>query len=185
VQGGLNRYNELSRIDYDELRFQAGVRQTLLPRLTGELGWINRQLYFREDGDRFLGDNAVYAAFSRRDPTPLGPKTSFTSVYRVQANFAEPKTSDRVVNSLSTTFNYDISPKLSASLSGLLALTHYTQQDRQDFYGQASAGLTYLLARNTRLGLFGAINRGGSTDERVNFDNALLGISFSTSFQLF
>ncbi|NJM56809.1 MAG: hypothetical protein HC857_04330, partial [Synechococcales cyanobacterium RU_4_20] len=185
VQGNLNRYGELSRLDYNELRFQAGVRHTLLPRLTGELGWINRQLYFQEDGDRFLGDNAVYAAFSRRDATPLGPKTSLTSSYRVQANFAEPKTSDRVVNSLSTTFSYDLSPKLATTFTGLIALTDYTQQNRQDFYGQASVGLTYTLARNTRLSLFGALTRGGSSDQRVDFDNALLGVSFSTNLKLF
>ncbi len=185
VQGNLFRYGDLSRLDYNELRFRAGVRHVLRSRVIGELGWTHRQLFFRESGDRFLSDNSVFGAISRRDPGVLGPKTSLNSFYRVRASFADPKTSNRVVNTLGTTLSYDVTPRLKASLTGLGVITSFTRQSRHDVYGQALASLSYTLAKNTRLSLFAALNRGGSVDDRVDFDNALLGVSFSSSLKLF
>lgn len=185
VQGNLFRYGDLSRLDYNELRFRAGIRHVLRSRVIGELGWTNRQLYFRESGDRFLSDNSVFGTISRRDPGILGKKTSLNSFYRVRASFADPKTSNRVVNTLGTTLSYDVTPRIKASLTGLGVVTSFTKQSRHDIYGQALASLSYTLAKNTRLSIFAALNRGGSADDRVDFDNALLGVSFSSSLKLF
>ncbi len=183
VQGSVYRYGELSRLDYNELRLQVGARRVLFPRVVGELSWSNRQLYFRENGDRFLNEQALSLGISRRDP--LMEKVYVDSFYRLRAGFAEPQTSSRVVQILGSTLNYDVTRQINLSITGLGVWTQYTQRDRQDLYGQVLGRLTYKLADNTKLGLFAAWAQGESSSQGVDFDNTLLGISFDTNIKLF
>lgn len=183
VQGSLNRYNELSRVDYNELSLQLSLRQVLLPRVYGDLGWTNRNLYLDSDGDRFLREHAAFASLTRRDP--LTPKTTLTSFYNLRVSFADPDSSSRLRNTLGSSLRYDITPRWQTSLTGRLTLTNFTQQARQDFYGQALAQLSYKLAPNARISLFGSLIRGNSSSRRVDFDSSTLGLSFNANLQLF
>src|SRR5205085_2836337 len=67
VGGNLIRYGSQSQFDYNELRFNLGIRQELSPRAYGEVGWSNRQLFDKESGDRFLNDHSLYLELGRRD----------------------------------------------------------------------------------------------------------------------
>lgn len=183
VQGNLYRYDELSRLDYNEVRLQASLRHVMTRRVYGDLGWTHRQLFLQEEGDRFLSENAAFASLTRRDP--LTRKTSLTSFYNLRVSFADPETSSRLRNTLGLSLRHELTPALQASLTGRATLTNFTQQSRQDFYTQALAQLSYRISKNVRLSLFGSLTRGNSSNRRVDFDNSTLGVSLSGNVKLF
>lgn len=183
VQGNLYRYDELSRLNYNEVRVQASLRQVITRRVYGDLGWTHRQLFLQDDGDRFLHENAAFASLTRRDP--LTKNTSLTSFYNLRASFADPETSSRLRNTLGLSLRHDLTPALQASLTGRATLTNFTQQSRQDFYTQALAQLSYRISKNFRLSLFGSLTRGNSSNRQVDFDNSTLGVSLSGNVKLF
>ena len=183
VQGNLNRYDELSRLDYNEVRLQTSLRHVFTRNVYGDLGWTHRQLFLQEDGDRFLYEHAAFASLTRRDK--LTKKTSLTSFYNLRAGFADPETSSRLRNTLGVSLRHDITPALQASLTGRMTLTNFTQQSRQDFYSQALAQLSYKVSKNVRLSAFGSLTRGNSSNRRVDFDNSTIGVSLSGNVKLF
>ncbi len=183
VQGNINRYNELSRLDYNEVRLQASLRHVLTRKVYGDLGWTHRQLFLQEDGDRFLYEHAAFTSLTRRDP--LTKKTNLTSFYNLRLSFAEPETSSRLRNTLGVSLRHNVTPALQASLTGRMTLTNFTQQSRQDFYTQALAQLSYKMTKNVRLSLFGSLAKGNSSNRRVDFDNSTLGVRLSGNVKLF
>jgi len=183
VQGNLYRYNELSRLDYNELRLQTNLRHVFTRRLYGDLGWTHRQLFLQEKGDRFLYEHAAFVSLTRNDP--LTKKTKLTSFYNLRASFADPETSSRLRNTLGISLRHNLTPGLQASLTGRMTLTNFTQQSRQDFYTQGVAQLSYKVSKNVRLGLFGSLTRGNSSNRRVDFDNSTVGVSLSGNVRLF
>ena len=183
VQGNLYRYDELSRLDYNEVRLQTSLRHVLTRKVYGDVGWTHRQLFLQEDGDRFLHEHAAFASLTRRDP--LTKKTSLTSFYNLRAGFADPETSSRLRNTLGLSLRHDLTPALQASLTGRMTLTNFTQQYRQDFYTQGLAQLSYKISKNVRLSAFGSLTRGNSSNRRVDFDNSTVGVSLSGNVKLF
>lgn len=183
VQGNLYRYDELSRLNYNEVRLQTSLRHVLTPKIYGDLGWTHRQLFLQDDGDRFLYENAAFASLTRRDA--LSAKTNLTSFYNGRVSFADPETSSRLRNTLGVSLRHDVAPALQASLTGRMTLTNFTQQSRQDFYTQGLAQLSYKLSKNVRLSLFGSLTRGNSSNRRVDFDNSTVGLSLSGNIKLF
>lgn len=183
VQGNLYRYDELSRLNYNEVRLQTSLRHVLTPKIYGDLGWTHRQLFLQDDGDRFLYENAAFASLTRRDA--LSAKTNLTSFYNGRVSFADPETSSRLRNTLGISLRHDVTPALQASLTGRMTLTNFTQQSRQDFYTQGLAQLSYKLSKNVRLSLFGSLTRGNSSNRRVDFDNSTVGLSLSGNIKLF
>lgn len=183
VQGNLYRYDELSRLDYNEVRLQASLRHVLTRKVYGDLGWTHRQLFLQEDGDRFLGEHAAFASLTRRDP--LTKKTSLTSFYNLRVGFADPETSSRLRNTVGMSLRHRVTPALQASLTGRMTLTNFTQQSRQDFYTQGLAQLSYKISKAVNLSLFGSLTRGNSSNQQVNFDNSTLGVSLSGNVKLF
>ncbi len=183
VQGNLYRYDELSRLDYDELRFQTSLRHVITRRVYGDLGWTYRQLFLQESGDRFLNEHAAFANLTRRDP--ITKKTGITSFYNLRVSFADPETSSRLRNTLGASLRHDVTPGLQASLTGRATLTNFTQQSRQDFYVQGLAQLSYKISKNFRLSTFASLTRGNSSNRRVDFDNSTIGVSLSGNVKLF
>jgi hypothetical protein len=53
IDGGLVRYREHDRADYNKLRLRAILRQKLTPRMFGEIGWNNQYLFDAKTGVAF------------------------------------------------------------------------------------------------------------------------------------
>jgi hypothetical protein len=190
AEGSLNRYLKLTRFDYDEIRFRAGVSHQLSPNMTAELGWSNQQLYIASDdipgfsrGKRFLDDHAVRLEISRRDQ--LAKKLSLNSFYQLRASFAQPEDRSRIINVIFLSLNYDITPKLQLGLDYQFAAANFTQQTRTDLYHQVLTRLTYTTFRNAQLSVYGGFSSGSSTASGINFDGFLLGIGLSVNLTLF
>lgn len=184
------RYSEQSIINYNELRFRAGIMQRLSPVMFGEIGWGNQQLFIQSNdifglpkGTRFLNDHALRIELSRRDQ--LANKLSLNTFYQFRLSFADPVDRSRLSNSLFLSLNYDIQPNLQIGLDYQFVLVNFTQQQREDQFHQIIARLSYTLFRNTQLSLFAGYSFGNSTDPLVDFNGSVFGVSLSTSLGLF
>lgn len=190
MDGNTVRYANEVRINYDELRFRAGVFHQLSPRMYGEIGWTNQQLFFGGDnlgqtfsGERFLNDHAIRLELSRQDP--LSQRLMLTTFYQLRLSFAEPESRSRLINSFFASLSYTILPTLQAGLDYQFALADFTQEDRQDRYHQVLLRLTYKLSNQTRLTAFGGYSFGGSSVSTIDFDGGIFGISLSINLPLF
>jgi hypothetical protein len=190
VEGSLNRYLELSRFDYDELRFRAGISHQLSPNMTGEIGWSNQQLFIASSdiagfsrGKRFLNDQAARLEISRRDQ--LAKHLSLNSFYQLRVSFAKPEDRSRIINVIFLSLNYDPTTKLQLGLDYQFAAANFTQQARTDLYHQLLGRISYTAFRNTQLSVYGGFSSGTSTARGINFDGFLLGVSFTVNWTLF
>lgn len=175
VSGNLIRYADLSDFDYNELLLGASIYQQLSPRMYGELGWTNQQLFSVSYGDRFLNDHSLRLGVGRRDP--LGQSFALQSFYQLRLSFADPDERSRVINSLGASLIYTPAQRWQASLDYQYVLSDFTQKDQQDDYHQILGVLTYRPSRRTQLTLFGGFSFGSSTDPTIDFDSSLLGVS--------
>jgi hypothetical protein len=183
INGNLARYSDLSELDYNDLEFRAGIRQTLFPRTYAEIGWSNRQFFSTDDGDRFLNDHSIRLSLNRRDQ--LAPQLTLRSFYQLRFGFADPSDRSRITNTLGASLNYDLQPNLTVGLNYQLVLTDFTQESREDGYQQITAQLNYDLTRNSRVSLFAGFSFGQSSDPDVDFDSSIFGIGFDMSLSLF
>ena len=188
--GSLIRYEELPRVDSNELFLRAGVVQRLSPNMFGEIGWSNQQLFISGDelpgfpsGTRYLNDHAIRGELSRRDR--FSKKISLNSFYQFRYSFADPMDRSRTTHALNLSLNYDLQPNLQLGLDYQLALAKFTQQNREDLYNQVFGRLSYTVRRNTQVSLFLGYSFGRSTDQAINFDGLLVGISISAMLGLF
>jgi hypothetical protein len=175
VSGNLIRYADLSDFDYNELLLGASIYHQLSPRMYGELGWTNQQLFSVSYGDRFLNDHSLRLGIGRRDP--LGQSFALQSFYQLRLSFADPDERSRVINSLGASLIYTPAQRWQASLDYQYVLSDFTQKDQQDDYHQILGVLTYRPSRSTQLTLFGGFSFGSSTDPNIDFDSSLLGVS--------
>lgn len=67
IDGRIIRYFDHSNANYNLLRFKAGLRHQLTPKMFGEIGWNNQKLFIAKTGDRFLNENALHLALQRQD----------------------------------------------------------------------------------------------------------------------
>lgn len=191
VEGNLVRYSSLSEIDYNELRFRAGIYQRLSPTMFGEIGWSNQQLFIARDeiiglpkGSRFFNDHSVRLELSRRDQ--LAKRLALNSFYQFRYSSTEPSDQSRIVNALVLSLNYDVIPaKLQAGIDYQLSISNFTHQKRDDVYHQLLARLTYTVFRNTQLSAFAGYTFGHSTDPLVDFNSFIAGIGLTVNLPLF
>ncbi|AFY67155.1 hypothetical protein [Geitlerinema sp. PCC 7407] len=183
VGGNLVRYQDQSEFDYNELRFEASVRHALSPRMYGEVGWSNQNLFYREGGDRFLNDHALRLALGRTDP--LTDKLALDTLYQLQVSFADPDNRSRILNSLGASLRYDVTEEFQASLAYQLGLSNFTESDRDDFYQQLLGVLNYQFSERAQLTVYGGYRFGNSSNDLVDFDGGLVGVSLGFNLPLF
>lgn len=209
VEGNLIRYTTLSEIDYNELKFRAGIFQQLSSKMSLELSWTNQQLFLQRDqvfrlpgqkipglkkGTRFFNEHAFQLSISRRDQ--LAKRLSLSTLYQLRVAFADPiaqasviiqdpPNQSRVTNAFIASLNYEIQPNLQAGLDYQLSISQFTRQSREDTYHQIIGRLSYALFRNTQLTGFVGYSFGRSSDSTINFDSLLLGISLTFNLALF
>ena len=190
IDGNLIRYNTQSQIDYNELRFRAGIFQRLSPTMFGEIGWSNQQLFIASSkipglpiGTRFLNDHGVRFELSRRDQ--LNKRLSLNTFYQLRVSFADPAIRSRVLNSFIASFSYDYQPNLQLGLDYQFALANFTEVKRDDQYHQIAARITYTAFRNTQMNVFIGYSFGRSSDPTIAFNGLILGVSLTVSLGLF
>lgn len=177
-------------LNYNELRYRVGLLQRLSPRMFGEFGWSNQQLYATKTGlqdalrgDQFLNDHSVRLELSRQDP--LSPQLSLNTFYQFRASFATPSDRDRLINSFISSLSYGLSPSFQAAIDYQLAWSHFTQQPRDDVYHQLVARLTYTITPQSQFNVFGGFSFGNSSDTRIDFNGFILGAGFVLNLPLF
>ncbi|NES85414.1 MAG: hypothetical protein F6K10_30610 [Moorea sp. SIO2B7] len=183
VGGNLFRYGDQSQFDYNQLRLNLGIRQQITSRSYGEFGWINLQLYRREDGDRFLNDHSLYLQLGRRDS--LVEKLTLDSFYQLRLRFADPDNRSQVVNSLGFSFGYNPFDSLRLGLGYQLIIANFTQNNRNDYYHQITTSLAYKISNNIRIHVFGGHSFGYSSESFIDFDSLLFGVGVNFNFSLF
>ncbi len=190
VANNFIRYSNESQIDYNETFIQVGILHRLSPEMLMGLGWSNQQLFLDSDqipsldkGSRFLNDHSVRLEVRRQDR--LSPGLNLSTYYRFQWAFSDPELRSRVINAFFTGLTYDVQPNLQVGVDYNLALTTFTNQDRNDLFNQVSARFTYTIFRNTRLGLFGGYSFGKSSDSRIDFNGFVFGVGVNIQIGLF
>lgn len=202
IDGNLVRYANLGSpnnrigfakfgsLNYNELRFRAGIWQQLSPRMSAEVGWSNQQLFTAREGlrdalrgDRFLNDHSIRLEISRQDP--LSSQLTLNTFYQFRASFADPKDRDRLIHSFITSLSYSLSPSFQAALDYQLAWSHFTQQPRDDVYHQLLARLTYTVTPQSQFSVFSGFSFGNSSDDRVDFDGFIVGVGLVLNVPLF
>ncbi|HCF25716.1 MAG TPA: hypothetical protein DEV81_00490 [Cyanobacteria bacterium UBA11049] len=179
IDGRLIRYLDHSDVNYNQLRFRAGIRQQLTPRMYGEIGWYNQKLFSAKVGDRFLNENAVRLALQREDK--INNRLTLSSMYELRLGFADPDSRSRIINSLSTDLTYHIQPHLKIGLGYQFALANFTQRDRDDNYHLILGSLTYETSRHSQFNLQTGVSFGGSSDPNIDFDNLFLSVSYTVN----
>lgn len=179
--GAMARYRKYDEADYNTFYLNAGVRHELFKRTYGELGWVNRH-YYTTDGDEFLDDNAVYLYLSRRDP--LVKNLNLNTFYQLRFSFADPDDRSQMTNALGATLAYDISPSWQTSLNYQVFFSNFTEQDRNDIFNQVFLRFYYQISKSTYMEAFGGYNFGNSTDDDIDFNGGILGITFGFNFGL-
>ncbi|MBE9049995.1 hypothetical protein IQ243_06150 [Nostocales cyanobacterium LEGE 11386] len=183
IEGNLIRYVDQSVFNYNQVKFNLSVYQQLSPRMYGEIGWSNQQLFFANNsdrfraGDRFLGENSLSLSLGRRDP--LTPKLMLNSFYEFKLNFADPSSRDRIINSLWLSLNYNLQQPLQVGLNYQFNLSNFTQRERDDHYHRLFGHLNYQVSDSSRINLQSGFTFGDSTDNNINFDGWFFTINYN------
>ena len=183
INGNLVKYANQDDFDYNEVRVGASIYQQITPRMYGEVGFSNQQLFTAGGGDRFLNDNSIRLGLGRRDS--LGSAITLDSFYQLRYSFADPSDRSRVINTLGASLNYKPNSKVQTGLDYQYVLSSFTEQGREDNYHQILARLSYDWSRNSRITVFGGFGLGNSSNRNVNFDSSILGVSLSVNLPLF
>jgi hypothetical protein len=177
-------------LNYNELRFRAGVLQRLSPRMFGEIGWSNQQLFTTKEGlrdalrgDRFFNDHSIRVELNRQDP--LSPSLSLNTFYQFRASFADPSDRNRLIHSLITSLGYSLSPNFQAAIDYQIAWSHFTQQARDDIYQQLVGRLTYTVTPQSQFNVFGGFSFGSSSDRNIDFKGLIVGVGLVINLPLF
>ncbi|KAM3090030.1 hypothetical protein ACKFKG_31375 [Phormidesmis sp. 146-35] len=177
-------------LNYNELRFRAGVLQRLSPRMFGEIGWSNQQLFTTKaglrdalKGDRFFNDHSIRVELNRQDP--LSPSVSLNTFYQFRASFADPSDRDRLIHSLIASLGYSLSPTFQAAIDYQIAWSHFTRQVRDDIYQQLVGRLTYNVTPQSQFNVFGGFSFGYSSDTNIDFNGLIVGVGLVINLPLF
>lgn len=192
VEGAFSRYFEVPTFNYDELRIRAGLLQRLSPSMTAEIGWTNQQLFIANNeipgfpyGRRFLNDQAVRFELSRRDQ--FNDRLFLNSIYQFRVGFSEPEDRSRILNVLFLSLNYDLNPSRTIQLGVdyQFSAANYTFVRRTDIYQQLLGRVTFSAFRNSQLSVYSGISFGDSTEQGIDFNSFVLGVSISVNIVLF
>ncbi len=177
IDGTLIRYLDQSEFNYNQLRFRAGIRQQLTPRMYSEIGWNNQQLFRAGVGDRFLNENSIRLAFQRRDR--LNNKLRLDTLYEFRFSDANPETRSRIINSLSVSLSYLIKRNLQVGLDYQFSLSNFTQREREDQYHRLLGRLNYALSPDSQVSVQGGLTFGGSSQPNIDFDNFFFSVTYT------
>jgi len=177
IDGGLVRYGEYDRANYNKLRLRAALRHKLTPQMFGEIGWNNQYLFDAKTGDRFLNENALRLALQRQDK--IANNLWLNSIYEFRLGFADPDSRSRAINSLSTELTYYINPRLQLGLEYLFALSNFTQRDRDDTYHLILGSVTYAVSHGSQISLQGGVSFGNSSDPNIGFNNSFFSVNYT------
>lgn len=200
IDANLIRYTRLGQyrdvngstrsLNYDELRFRAGVFHRITPRLSAELGWSNQKLFTSArgleqifGGREFFGDNSLRFELSRQDA--LSPKLSLNTYYQFRWSFANPDDRSRILNTFIATLGYNFSQKLQTAIDYQFSWSHFTQTSRDDLYHQLIGRVTYNVTPRTQANIFAGYSFGHSSDSRIDFDSFIFGAGLVFSVPLF
>jgi hypothetical protein len=177
ADANIARYLKLSQLNYNELRFRAGISQRLSPVMFGELGWSNQQLFATERGfagtfrgDRYLNDNSLRFELSRRDK--LSPKLNLVTFYQLRRSFTDRTDSDRLSNTLYASLAYKVTPGVELALDYQYNRSDYINRDRRDHFQQVLGRLSWNTAKQIQTNLFAGYSFGSSSDNRQLFGRA-------------
>lgn len=187
INGTLIRYINQSKYNYNQLRFNVGVYQQLSPRMYGEIGWSNQQLFYARNGsnfdagDRFLNENSFRLSLGRRDP--LTPRLMLDSFYELRLSLTDPPSEednrDRLIHSAWISLNYYLKQSLQVGLDYQFSFSDFTQRQREDLYHRLYGHLTYGTSNYTNLSLQGGFTLGGSTDRDIDFDGWFFSVHYN------
>ncbi len=177
IDGSLIHYVDQSQFDYNQLRFRAGIRQQLNSRMSGELGWNNQQLFRTGGGDRFLNENSIRFALSRRDR--LSNKLRLNTFYELRLSDADPERRSRIINSFSVSLSYALRRNLQVGLDYQFALSNFTKRDREDQYHRFLSRLNYSLSDRSQVSVQGGLTFGASSEPNIDFDNFFFSVTYT------
>jgi hypothetical protein len=190
----LQRYTTRSDVNYDDMRFRLGVRQTLFPRTYAQFMFSYQQL-FRPGSSRlrFFDNKAYGLTVGRRDP--LTSRLVLHSYYQIQYNDSavRPSTTsptdtegyDRLSQYFGGYLAYNISPQFETGVSYQATLADYTGVERYDTYHQVLGQFAYKLTPNVRMSIFGGWSFGRSSRPDISFDDTLFGFTIDATVGLF
>lgn len=192
IDANLIRYTTLGsrNLNYDEVRYRAGIYQRLTPRVSGEIGWSNQKLFSSDTGlqqifggKRFFNDHSLRLELSRQDT--LSPQIALNTFYQFRWSFADPVDRSRLLNSLIATLSYSFSQKIQTALDYQFTWSHFTQQSRDDLYHQVVARFTYNFTPRNQVNVFSGFSFGDSSDRAINFDSFIFGVGIVVNTPLF
>ncbi|WP_414566700.1 hypothetical protein [Anabaena sp. CCY 9613] len=183
IDGNFIRYINQSTFNYNQVRFDVSLYHQLSPRLYGAIGWSNQQFFYARNsdrfqaGDRFLDENSLRLFLFRRDV--LTPALTLNSFYEFKANFSNPDSRSRIINSGLIAFNYNLQQSLQVGFNYQLNLLQFTQQARNDYYHRLFGQVSYKISNSSSLNLQSGWTFGSSTDSNINFDGWFLSINYN------
>ncbi len=183
VEGSLSRYDDLSDLDYNDVRLQTGLRHYFSDDLYASLDWTHSQLFDEGTDDRFLTDNTVRLALDGQ--VFLSERSELAGFYQVRFSFTDPRDRSRMIHSIGTSLNHILADDLTVSLDYRLNWTDFLERDRQETVHQVVAELTYDLNDIVRFILFGGYSLGQSSEPTVDFDGAVFGVGIDVQVPLF
>ncbi len=191
AESSLLRYGTMSRLNYDEVRFKAGIYQQLTPRVSGELGWSYQQLTSASEnllnaykGERFFNEHSLRLDLSRQDN--LSDAIKLTTGYQLRWNLTgDVEQYNRLVNSGFVSLSYKMSPRMQAGVDYQASWTHFLQQSRDDVSHYIGTRLSYSLNDRVSLNAFGGRSLGNSSDTRLNLNSWVFGVGFGFNVALF
>lgn len=191
---GLQRYSGQSTLNYDDWQARIALRQGLSPRSYVQLGATYQELWRAgESRFRFFDNRSLALTLGRRDP--LTPQLTLDSFYRFQWNqaqaFAQPGSGlaatdfSRLSHTAGAYLGYTLSPQWHTGVNYQLSLTDYKGQDRHDTVQQLLGQAVYSLTPQVRFSLYGGWTFGRSSEPRLRFDDAVIGITLDATVPLF
>ena len=182
AEANLARYEDLSIVDYNELQFQAGIRQRLGQRSFGQINW-RRQDLNTPGSESFFTANYLELLLSRRDI--LNHRTWLDTYYQARWSTSDPKEFSRFTQIATGSLNYGFTAQTRVSLLYQLFIDDYTETSRHDTYHQVLAQASHDISSTTRISLFTGLRFGRSSLSSVNFDDTIYGASINVSLPLF
>lgn len=184
VDGYLIRYLDQSEYNYNQVRFNLNLQQRFTPRMYGEIGWSNQQLFYARDsntfdaGDRFLGENVLRLAVGRRDI--FSQKLTLDSFYEFCLSLTDPpEDRNRIINFFWLSLSYYLQRSLQAGVDYQFSLSNFTERDREDLYNRFFGHLNYGISKNSNISVQAGVTLGDSTENNINFDGWFFGINYN------
>ncbi|PMB36397.1 hypothetical protein CEN43_03160 [Fischerella thermalis BR2B] len=184
IDGYLIRYLDQSEYNYNQVRFNLNLQQRFTPRMYGEIGWSNQQIFYARDsntfdaGDRFLGENVVRLALGRRDR--LSQKLALDSFYEFRLSLTDPpEDRNRIINFFWLSLSYYLQRSLQAGVDYQFSLSNFTERDREDLYNRFFGHLNYGISKNSNISVQAGVTLGDSTENNVDFDGWFFGINYN------